>query len=256
MHIYLTEVGAIILDISFADATEWQVSAQCLFLLNEQADIWCINVTENLHLLKSFAAVLHPDEVARANRYLRKEDHDRFIISRGSLRYILSKYIHARPDKLVFQLEPNRKPYIAENPVYYNLSDSGGQVLIVVSNTPVGIDVEYIKPKFYYDSILPLNFNQAEIDFISESDSSHRFFILWTRKEAILKATGIGLTDHLKEIPALDGKHILDGNIISTTGNWSLWSFLTSEDYIATVATGNTAGTYNLYNFNHQEFLF
>lgn len=244
------------LDISFADVMGWQGFAQCHFRLNEQADIWRINVSENLHLLKSFAAVLHSDEMARASRYLRKEDHDRFIISRASLRYILSKYIHIKPDEIIFELEPNRKPYIAGHPIHYNLSDSGEQVLIAISGTPVGVDVEYIKPKFYYDSILSLNFNQPEIDFISEADSSRRFFTLWTRKEAILKATGIGLTDHLKQIPSLDGKHFLDGAIISTAENWRLSSFLTAEDYMATIATYTTVNTYNLYNFNHQEFLF
>ena len=83
------------------------------------------------------------------------------------------------------------KPYMPGAEVQYNLSDSGDRILIAVSRQAVGIDVEYVKPKFYYDTILPLNFTQEEIDFISGGDSSNRFFMLWTRKEAILKATGI-----------------------------------------------------------------
>ena len=247
-------MAAITLDISSLDRPAWHDCSHCNFKPGDNIDIWLIEVAKNLHFLKSFAALLNKEELARANRYLRKEDHNRFIISRVSLRYILSKYIGKQPQEIVFELEPNRKPYINGAGIQYNLSDSNNQVLIAISGQPVGIDVEYIKPKFYYDTILPLNFSIPEIDFINEQDSPNRFFKLWTRKEAILKATGIGLTDHLKQIPSLDGQYAIDGGLISTRNNWRLSSFMSSEDYMATIASGPLVTTYNFYEFNYEEF--
>jgi len=249
-------MAEITLDISFLNTPVWQVCTNHKFVTRDDtADIWRISVHKNLYPLDSLSTILHRDEIARANRYLRKEDHDRFIISRASLRHILSKYTGKEPEVIVFELEPNRKPYIPGADIQYNLSDSGDQILIAVARTPVGVDVEYIKPKFYYDTILPLNFNQAEINFINETDSSHRFYTLWTRKEAILKATGIGLTDRLKQIPSLDGKTMIDGELISTQSNWKLRSFMTSDDYMATIATNTEITNYNFYEFNHEELL-
>ena len=244
-------MSAITLDISFIDRPEWLFADRYITFDENKTDVWRITVSDHLHLLNTFTTVLHADEIARAKRYLRKEDHDRFIISRASLRHILSKYIDEQPTSITFEYEPNRKPYVPGAAIHYNLSDSGNQILVAIGRFPVGIDVEYIKPHFHYDTILPLNFNPLEIDFINETDSSPRFFMLWTRKEAILKATGIGLTDHLKQIPSLNGLHTMDGEFISTKNNWKLQSFFVNEDYIATVATGRNSISYNFYEFNH-----
>jgi 4'-phosphopantetheinyl transferase len=244
------------IDISFNETILWKKASNSDFHIGENIDVWLVKVSEHLSLLRTYSAFLQADEIARANRYLRKEDHDRFIISRAALRLILSKYTGQQAEAIKFALEPNRKPYMPGSNIQYNLSDSGDQVLIAISRHPVGVDVEYIKPTFYYDTILPLNFNQAEVDFINEADSSHRFFILWTRKEAILKATGIGLTDHLKQVPSLDGFHKMDGGLIATKNDWNLLSFMTNEDHMATLAVNPSTVVHNFYGFNPDEFSF
>lgn len=248
-------MSGVALDIGFVDNMEWQRSAVSNFHPGKQADIWRINVIENLPLLSHFREVLNRDEIARAGRYLRKEDQDRFIISRASLRYILSKYTGIDPAAIVFEFGFNKKPYISNTNIQYNLSDSGDQVVIAIAATALGIDIEYIKPRFYYDTILPLNFTAQEIAFISQTDSLLRFFMLWTRKEAILKASGIGLTDHLKQIPALNGKYTIDGGLISTRNSWRLSSFVAAENYIATIATDITLASNNFYEFDPTTFL-
>jgi len=250
-------MGFISLNNIFSARVNWQKSTLVNFKIDGQVDIWQVNVSENLHLINNFLAVLSPDEILRANRYLRRKDRDRFVISRGALRHILAGYLVVQPAEIRFELESNKKPFVvypAEKILKYNLSDSEDYVLIAVAGSAVGIDIEYIKPKFYYDSILPLNFNQREVDYIQQEDSSFRFFTLWTRKEAILKATGIGLTDHLKQIPSLDGKFTVDGDLLATGNDWQLMSFVSAPDYIATIAVDPKIKAYNFYGFNSGEF--
>lgn len=237
--------------------TIWQTAKNCQFYIQNNADIWQLSVNENLNQLDKLLTVLNTDEQTRASRYLRKQDHDRFIISRGTLRHILSKYLKTPPVDIQFKLTQNNKPVIdhPSTQLHFNLSDSEDRILIAIANSPVGIDVELIKPKFEYEEILNYNFSDAEGAYIKEADSLKRFFILWTCKEAILKATGIGLTDDLKLIPSLDGIYETDGNLLSTNTNWQLNSFMIDENYISTIATDISVEKYNFFKPDHSRDL-
>jgi len=218
----------------------WENKAWCDHDLGDHIHVWQVDINEHLPHIDKLRDVLTADEITRANKYLRSTNRDKFITSRGSLRYILSGYLKCPPSDIRFKLTGSDKPEI-DSPttpkIHFNLSDSADRVLIAIGASPVGIDVELINPKFSYHAILNNNFSAHEAAYINFDDNFKRFFLLWTRKEAILKATGIGLTDHLKLIPSLDGEHVIDGTLLSTANNWQLNSFEISGDYIATIAT-------------------
>jgi 4'-phosphopantetheinyl transferase len=219
----------------------WEEAALCKFKINNQVDIWKVDISVNLSCIPQFLKVLTADEITRANRYISKSDGDKFIVSRGVLRYILAKYLNQPAASIRFELTENKKPFIVYKTgpeLHFNLSDSADKVLIAIAKSPVGIDVEIINPKFDYKEILPYNFNPEEINYIKLDDSLKRFYSLWTRKEAILKATGIGLTDHLPLIHVLNGTNQTDGSLLSTEYDWQLHSFEPDKGYMATVATG------------------
>lgn len=221
------------------DPVIWRKSVLCDFSLNNEIDIWQIDVSSNLSRIDDLLNILEPQEIIRANKYLKESSRNRFIISRGSLRSILSGYLKQPAESLRFRLAANNKPFIADlgiDELHFNLSDSADKILIAVARSPVGIDIELVKPNFRYHDILSNNFSIPEAEYIKLCDNHKRFFLLWTRKEAILKATGIGLTDHLKQIPSLNGEHLMDGNLLATNANWRLSSFEASGDYVATIA--------------------
>jgi len=81
-------------------------------------------------------------------------------------------------------------------------------------------------------SILPTIFSDLEQDFVRNSSNPiEAFFLLWTRKESLLKASGIGITDNLVNVPSLNGVHLaeLQGTIhaeqevVSFQANAEVW---------------------------------
>ncbi|WP_133574839.1 4'-phosphopantetheinyl transferase superfamily protein [Pedobacter metabolipauper] len=98
--------------------------------------------------------------------------------------------------------------------------------------------VEYIDPAFGYQEIIADTFSAEEIDYVEEENSLDRFFTLWTRKEAFVKVTGLGLGDHLKLIPSLAGRHILHQSIPGADLNWQVLSFMETGNYMISIANG------------------
>lgn len=245
-------MSSVTLNNKYIAPVNWENKVLCDHDLNNHIHIWQIDINEHLPHINKLQSVLTPDEITRANKYLRSTNRDKFIISRGSLRYILSGYLKCPPASIRFKLTKSSKPEI-DNPsvsnFHFNLSDSADRVLVAIAASPVGIDVEMINPKFSYQSILNNNFSLHEAAYINSNDNFKRFFLLWTRKEAILKATGIGLTDHLKLIPSLDGQHNIEGALLSTGNNWQLNSFEINGDYIATIATNVLKNSLRFWDF-------
>jgi 4'-phosphopantetheinyl transferase len=230
---------------------EEEASAQCTVSKNE-VHIWRLRISENLYRKNQLQTLLDEQELHRAGKYYHQKDRDRFVISRGVQRIILSRYQNALPKSLDFVLGDNKKPYLINNHgahLHYNLSHSVDCILLAVANTPVGIDVEFIEENFPYNDILTDNFSQNEIAYISEGRSPERFFTLWTRKEALLKATGQGLGDHLQLTPALDGEYELDSLLTGFERDWQLNSFAAYPEYISAVAVCGTDCHYQFFDF-------
>ena len=160
------------------------------------------------------------------------------MVSRGILRMLLGGYLQVAPDSLKFHVGENKKPhlnFIGPAP-YYNVAHSGDRVLIAISSHQVGVDIELINTDFNYIDLLPICFSNEEVQDIGNSQSPQiRFFELWTRKEALLKATGRGIDDQMPLAPCVDGQHY--PTIISSSApiDWVVNSFNVSN-YFGSVA--------------------
>jgi len=103
----------------------------------------------------------------------------------------------------VFSYGEHGKPSIVGRPdIHFNMSHCREAAVCVVSNNPVGVDIESIRK--YNDSLARYTMNSKELQFIGRSPRSDVAFIrLWTMKEAKLKLTGRGIIDDMKRV--LDG---------------------------------------------------
>src|SRR5258708_14472218 len=219
------------------DNLNWKNASSCEYLINNNIDIWRINVSSNLKSINNLLSVLSPDEIARANRFFHVRDKNRHIISHGVMRNILGRYLNQSPSLIEFKDGINKKPFIKnKTSLHFNLSHSGDWILLAVAKSEIGVDTELINFDFEYKDVMEVYFNNDEINFINEEKSADRFFLLWTRKEAQIKATGKGLDENIKLIPGLIGTHHINNDEISLYKEWVISSFNLNEQYIASVA--------------------
>jgi 4'-phosphopantetheinyl transferase len=100
----------------------------------------------------------------------------------------------------VFEYGEHGKPFIVGHPdIHFNFSHCREAVICVVSNRPVGVDVESIRE--YRDSLVRYTMNEQEVQQIERAERPDVEFIrLWTMKEAVLKLSGRGIVDDLKHV--------------------------------------------------------
>ena len=218
----------------FIDKIVWEALPHASCELADSIHIWRLQLSANLHLVNNMASILSVDEVVRANSYLQEKDKNRFILSRGILRLILSKYFSEHAESIRFAVGENKKPFVQSHSVslHYNIAHAGDWVLIAVSNSPVGIDIEHINSSFDFIEILPLCFSNDEVNFIQSRES---FYLLWTRKEALVKATGKGIDNDMPFVPCMDGMYEVSSEKIGSDKDWAVVSFEMGEQYVSSV---------------------
>jgi 4'-phosphopantetheinyl transferase len=136
-------------------------------------------------------------EREEAARLRRDDDRRRFVIGRAALRCLLARICAENPADLVFTRNAFGKPEMA-GVAHFNLSHSGGIVLIAMHATrPIGIDVEALPGPADWPDLAKDHLAEAERTAIfacSEADRPTAFLRAWTRKEAVAKAAGLGLS--------------------------------------------------------------
>lgn len=145
--------------------------------------------------------VLSADECERAAHFVFKRDRTDFIICRAVLRHLLSAYLNAQPAFLRFKYGPAGKPSLScdsDVDLSFNLAHSHGMGLIGVSKSAqLGIDIERVRPLPDIAALVASHFAAQEREAFAALPADHQlraFYAGWTRKEAVLKATGEGLT--------------------------------------------------------------
>ena len=100
----------------------------------------------------------------------------------------------------VFEYNEHGKPMIVGHPeIFFNLSHCKEAAICVVSDQPVGVDVESVRS--FSESLVRYTMNEAEVKEIeSAEDQAVAFIRLWTMKESALKLIGTGISNELKQV--------------------------------------------------------
>jgi 4'-phosphopantetheinyl transferase len=140
------------------------------------------------------------DEQARGQRFVFDRDQRRFAHAHIALNQLLCAYTGLSVHQLPISLNRHGKPQLpAGLNLGFNLSHSGDCGLIAFSrHRHVGVDVEVIDdtPRDRHDLAASVFTPQEQQAFLTTPPSQHEhaFLTAWTRKEAVLKALGVGLT--------------------------------------------------------------
>ena len=113
-------------------------------------------------------------------------------LSKDFQRKILSRYLHCHPSVLPVSYQDSGKPFIADSSFTYNVSHSCGRfVLVVGKETPLGVDIEKIRPILLYEKIAKRLFPESWHSELSRTpDKEYAFICLWTKFESLKKAKG------------------------------------------------------------------
>ena len=139
-------------------------------------------------------------EPRRSQALLFKHTFGRFACLKSYL--ILADLLHRDYGVGEFSLETGEhgKPFIADHKeIHFNISHCQRAIAVAVSDEPVGIDVESFRR--FSNSLLDKTMNDSEKAEILASESPEEIFAAyWTRKEAVFKLMGTGITDNLHGI--------------------------------------------------------
>lgn len=204
----------------------------------DELAVFRVALSDSTALLPQLRKLLSADETERAARYRRPEDQLRFSGTRGMLRVLLARYTQQPADRIEFVAGVNRKPALkAPAGWHFNVSHSGNWLLIAIGKPRVGVDLEWANPDFSFRDVLPTSFSPHEQEHIEACpDACLCFYRLWTRKEALVKATAKGMDDAFDRIPSLTGTHPADRQLIGQDGHWTVISFTVADGYPAAVA--------------------
>jgi len=194
---------------------------------------------------------LSDDERARAGRLVRPRDGRRFVRCRGALRTILGGLTGVSAPDVRFRVGPGGKPALPSedrdepSAWRFNVSHSGELALIAVArHLELGVDVEQARSIQQADRIVQSYFTAAEVDEFLKLDEEGRaaaFIRGWTRKEAVVKAQGVGLAGLATEFETLFGTPPPADRFRPCAPwpvvlGWTLWEIAPRPGYVATLA--------------------
>lgn len=186
---------------------QWLTANPARQLRRGELHIWCMQLTGSEAEFHELHDLLTSEEADRASKFVFDRDHKRFVFARGRLRQLLGHYLNLHPREIQFIYSAEGKPEIAPGTgeMFFNLSHSGEVALCAFSlDKRIGIDVENIRHDMAVVEIAERFFCANELIKLREEeggDPYHQlFFQYWTRKEALLKATGKGILFPLEEL--------------------------------------------------------
>jgi 4'-phosphopantetheinyl transferase len=195
-------------------------------------------------------AVLSEDERGRAARFVRARERRRFARCRAALREILGRLLGEPADSLRFRAaavgkpELDRGPGVLE-PLRFNVSHSAELGLIAVCHgRELGVDLERLRPVSEAERIVASFFTAAEQDAyaaIAEPDRASAFLRGWTRKEAVLKGFGTGISGLTARHETGFGTSALTSRFTlaeptSCADRWMIWEAAPRPEFVAALA--------------------
>jgi 4'-phosphopantetheinyl transferase len=216
-------------------------------LPEDEIHVWRTSLDMAAPDLAKLQQILSPDERDRADRFRFEADQRRCVIGRGALRLLLGEILDLPASTLRFEYDEFGKPSLMSAqglPLQFNVSHSGDLILIAIAKgRTVGIDVERIRTDLDLDGIAARFFSANECKILAslEAGRYEAFFTCWTRKEAYLKAKGVGLSMPLDQfdvsfLPNEEPRLLATRHDPAEARRWTIRALSLPGEYVGSLA--------------------
>jgi 4'-phosphopantetheinyl transferase len=210
------------------------LTSNVLALAGSEVHVWWIDFGRPCHAITS-------DEIERCARFRNDGDRQRFAARRAGVRRVLGGYAAVDPSELAFDRscqhcgDPShgRPRLVGEFDLSFSVASAPGQIVVAVATAAmsVGIDIELMTR---FDSAATADVWRAALTVgeraDADPDDARGIARLWCRKEAVLKAIGLGIAGRPPD--SLDVRaHIVDG--------WHIADLPPAATWVAAVAASS-----------------
>jgi 4'-phosphopantetheinyl transferase len=171
-------------------------------------ELWTRRLALDVEPAEHDLSVLSTDERRRADGFQIAAARHRFVGRHVHLRQVLARYLDMPPASVPLLARLNEPPQLTvPSALRLSLSSSAGvSVAAIAWNRPVGVDVEHLDRDVDISAVAATVFSKQERQAVNRASASERqalFFRIWTRKEAFVKALGVGFMRDLKSFDVI-----------------------------------------------------
>ena len=143
-------------------------------------------------------ALLSPVERARYAGFQRQADRSQFLLAHTMKRLALAKLSGVPARSLEFVADKRGKPHLSGplGTLAFSMSHGGAAAAVAVASaTMIGIDIESCDRHIRQEALLAVMAEQEQVDVaaLAKADRGRQIMRLWTAREAMMKALGLGL---------------------------------------------------------------
>jgi 4'-phosphopantetheinyl transferase len=227
----------------FADVNDWPLLTTPPELSQDEVHVWRIPLSTPRAVIDQRIRDLSETERRDLSRYRSEEVHQKGLVGAMVRRTLLARYLKKDGCALLFTKGPCGKPAL-QNPcdgetLQFNMSYSGDWLLLAVARSRrLGVDIERWTD-VNFDDVISAHFSASEIDewrALPESLRKEGFFNAWTRKEAYVKALGMGLSLPLQSFrvrfdPRAPAALLACDRAPDASTTWSMFGLRVQENY-------------------------
>ncbi|MER9683836.1 4'-phosphopantetheinyl transferase superfamily protein [Mesorhizobium sp. M0115] len=201
----------------------------------------------------------------RADKYRVEPARRSFVVGRAALRTLLGQRLNVSPASIKFVYGPHGKPHILDEDgrdrIHFSISNTSDFIVVALSSSRVGIDIEQVLARDYSD-LYAFALSGDEARFVGGLSAALReraFLQLWTRKEALLKAMGVGLSDVLPNMDVSCDERMHNLSAVGHSGLTTHAQFRVStidigDTCMAAIALQEPAAPISIYPYKIDQF--
>jgi len=207
-----------------------------------ELSLWWCALTAPASRQATFARWLSPAEQARMQRFGNDALRVRYLVGRGTLRWLLGDALRRAPADIAIVRGIRGRPQLADSPaIDFNVTHTDNRAMIgIARGVRIGVDIERGDRRLNAAGVARKFMTAAERAALpADMDAARRqLLLLWTCKEAMSKATGDALSAPFGRIDVAlaPSPRLVGGPVPYAPADWSLHSIQAPDDHVATVA--------------------